>query len=306
MKKYFGFIIAVMLFFCGCSAPKEEAGNGKVKICATIFPQFDFARSIAGDLAEVSMLLPPGGESHTYEPTPKDIMTIQNSDIFIYTGGESDSWLDEVLKTLDTDDIKILNLMQICGKTQAEAHSDDGEEHQHYKDEHLWTSPKNAVLICDAIFEALKKCDGENEKYYRERYLDYKNELIGLDAELLQLVNNAKRKTLVFADRFPFAHFAKAYGLECYSAFSGCAEETEASISSVAKLIEKVKEEKIPVVFHIEFSNRTLADTVSQETGAKPLLLHSCHSVTTEELDGGVTYVELMRRNAKALKEALY
>ena len=298
MKKVFGFILFVVICLCGCAS---EQGNNdeKINICATIFPQYDFARSIAGDLAQVSMLLPPGGESHTYEPTPKDIMTIHKSDIFIYTGGKSDNWIDEILKTIDTKDMKILRLMDICGENSEQTH-------QHAVDEHVWTSPKNAVLICDAIFDALVEIDKENEEIYTNRYMQYKNELLALDAELLQIVDNAKRKTVVFADRFPFAHFIKAYGLDYYSPFTGCQEESEASIASVAQLIDKVKDEKIPVVFHIEFSNCTLADTVSEETGAKPLLLHSCHSVSKEELEVGVTYIEIMKRNVQALREALY
>lgn len=317
MKKIILTLIAAAFFLTGCtkadlSVEKAEGLN----ITATIFPQYDFASQLAGEKANVTMLLPPGSESHTYEPSPQDIIKIQNSDLFIYTGGESDNWIDEILKTLDTDSMKIISLMDICEtvseesvegmQTKEQASEDEAHNAEMVEqDEHVWTSPVNAVKICDAIFNALCELDNENSEYYRENHNRYTNLLTEIDNDFKEIVASSKRNILVFGDRFPFRYFADRYGIEYFAAFPGCAEETEASISTVTFLIDKVKQEEIPVVLYPELSNHRLADTIAEETGAKALMLHSCHNVTREELDSGTTYAELMKRNEDVLKEAL-
>jgi len=317
MKKLILAVIAAAFFLTGCtkadlSVKKAEGLN----ITATIFPQYDFASQLAGEKASVTMLLPPGSESHTYEPSPQDIIKIQNSDLFIYTGGESDNWIDEILKTLDTDSMKIISLMDVCETVseesvegmQTEEHASEDEAHNAdmvKQDEHVWTSPANAVKICDAIFNALCELDNENSEYYSENHNRYTSLLDEIDNDFKEIVSSSKRNLLVFGDRFPFRYFADRYGIEYFAAFPGCAEETEASISTVTFLIDKVKQEEIPVVLYPELSNHRLADTIVEETGAKALMLHSCHNVTREEFDSGTTYAELMKRNEEVLKEAL-
>jgi zinc transport system substrate-binding protein len=287
----------------------ERNPDGKINVTTTIFPPYDFVRQIAGDRVNLTMLLPPGAESHSFEPSPKDIITIQNSDIFIYIGGESEEWIDRILDSVNTDKMEILALLDTVDPVEEEIvegmQEEEGEEEETAYDEHVWTSPRNAVLIVRAITELLCEADEDNAASYRQNAAAYIGLLDELDAAFAEVAAGARRDTIVFADRFPFRYFADAYGLTYFAAFPGCSTETEPSASTVAFLIDKIRAENIPVVFHIELSNERMADTVSEETGAKKLLLHSCHNITKRDFDSGLGYLEIMRRNVETLKEAL-
>ncbi len=327
MKRFFTAIIMMALFallITGCGSKEEvteNKGDESLNIVATIFPSYDFASQIVGDRANVSMLLPPGSESHSYEPTPQDIIKIQNCDVFIYTGGESDTWVDGILESMDTSNIKVIKMidcvptveeeivegMEIDSEHEHEEEHDVEKEgkHEHEYDEHVWTSPKNAISIVQKISEAICQMDEENKNYYEENTLDYVGELETIDREFQEIVAEASRKVMVFGDRFPLRYFADEYGLEYYAAFPGCSSETEPSVDTIKFLIDKVSDEKIPVVFYIEFSNHKTADSICEATGAKALLFNSCHNVSQEDLDKGKTYVTIMRENQANLKEAL-
>jgi len=290
--------------------------NDTLSVVTTIFPQYDFVREIAGDNVELMMLLSPGSESHSYEPTPQDIITIQECDIFIYVGGESESWVDEILESMDTSNMKIIALMDLVNvveeeivegmEAEEEEHEDEaGEEAEAEYDEHVWTSPKNVKLIVQGISEALCEADSANAGTYEENTTAYLEKLDELDASLQEVVDNAERTTLVFGDRFPFRYLAKDYGLTYSAAFPGCSTDTEPRAATVAFLIDKVNEENIPVVFYIEFSNEKMADTICESTDAVKLLLHSCHNITANDLENGVSYLDLMNQNVENLKEAL-
>jgi len=304
--------LAVILFgVSGCKQNKEivtHGANGKLNVTTTNFPPFDFVRNIAKDKVNLFMLLPPGAESHSFEPSPKDIIKIQNSGIFIYTGGESDAWVDRILESLNTSKMKIIRMMDAVTAVKEEIvegmEEEDGEEETAY-DEHVWTSPRNAILIVGAITDALCEVDSANADFYRQNAADYIKKLAQLDSAFNNVSAGAKRRTIVFADRFPFRYFTDAYGLKYYAAFPGCSTETEPSAATVKFLIDKIKAEKIPVVFHIELSNEKMADTISGETGAKKLLLHACHNISKKDFDAGLGYLDFMRGNVENLREAL-
>ena len=309
MKKIITMLAAAMLLITGCSSVLKQEDNGRINITCVNFPQYDFAKNIAGDSANVKMLLPPGSESHTFEPSPKDIISLQHSDLFIYTGGESDNWDAEILKTMKNDNMEIIRLLEVCDALDEEySEGMQAEEHEneHEKDEHIWTSPVNALKICGEIKDRLAKIDSSNADAYEKNFSVYSDKLSALDSKFREIVSGAKRKTLVFGDRFPFRYFVEEYGLDYYAAFPGCAEETEASISTVAFLVDKVRAEQIPVVFYTEFSDHRLADTIAAEGGAKPMRLNSCHNVTADQFKSGIGYIDLMEENTKALEEALY
>ena len=315
MKKLFLTIMAfsIALFVSnGCKQNRNAVirnSNGKINVTTSIFTPYDFVRQIAGDKVNLSMLLPPGSESHSFEPSPRDIITIQNSDIFIYIGGESEKWVDRILQSMNTEQMKILAMMDAVEAVEEEIvegmEEEEGEEEIAY-DEHIWTAPKNAVLIVRAITELLCETDAVNAHFYRQNAAAYIEALEELDAAFSEIVAGAKRRTIVFGDRFPFRYFADAYGLQYFAAFPGCSTETEPSAATVAFLIDKIKSEQIPVVFHIELSNERMADTISEETGAKKLLLHACHNISKRDFDSGLSYLEIMRRNTETLREALY
>jgi zinc transport system substrate-binding protein len=302
------FTLVVLSGVTACRQNKNtSAQNSKINVTTTNFPPYDFVRQIAGDRVNLFMLLPPGSESHSFEPSPRDIITVQNSDIFIYVGGGSDKWIDRILQSMNTGNMKILAMINAVEKVEEEIvegmEDDDGGVTAY--DEHVWTSPKNAILIVRAITELLCKADPANAAFFWQNAAGYTAELERLNAGFNEAVSGAKRNTVVFADRFPFRYFADTYGLTYFAAFPGCATETEPSAATVKFLIDKIRADKIPVVFHIELSNERMADTISGETGAKKLLLHSCHNITKRDFDSGLGYLEIMKNNIKNLKEAL-
>lgn len=294
----------------GCGAAGETAEKDGISVVATIFAPCDFARQIAGDKASVTMLLPPGSEAHSYEPSPKDIIAIQNCDVFIYVGGESDAWVADVLSSVGEGvrTVTLIDCVEVVEEEQVEGMEADAakaEAEGPEYDEHVWTSPRNAGLICDRICEALCAADPENAGTYQTNRDSYKTQLDELDAAFAEVVADGVRSTVVFADRFPLRYFADAYGLSYFAAYPGCADDAEPSAATVAFLIDKVKDENIPVVFHIELSNEELADTVCEATGAEKRLFSACHNVTKAQFDSGVTYLALMWDNVDALREAL-
>lgn len=329
---YFFVTVILAVAFVGCKKTEVSNDNsitdqgdkaGRVSIVSTIFSPYDFVRQVAGDKADVTMLLPPASESHSFEPTPQDIIKIQNCNIFLYVGGESDEWVNEVLESVDTSKMKIVTLMdcvdlveeEVVEGMEEEEHEDAGleeqtnEEGEHSDeieyDEHVWTSPKNAELIVKKISDALCEADVENAAIYQQNTSDYLTKLDELDAKFQSIVDHATRKTIVFGDRYPFRYFSDAYGLDYLAAFPGCSTDTEASAATVAYLIDQVKAKKIPVVFHIELSNGNMANTIAEATGAKVLELHACHNISKEDFENGLTYLDFMNRNVTALKEAL-
>lgn len=255
------------------------------------------------------MLLPPGGEVHSFEPTPKDIIGIRESDLFCFVGGESDEWVRDVIS--DIGDVRSVTLMdcvelfeeETVEGMEAEEHGEEPEGPEY--DEHVWTSPRNAALICEKLCAALTEIDPEGAEYYAANLAAYKEKLAELDGAFKEVVSGGVRDTLIFADRFPLRYFTEAYGLKYYAAFPGCSEDAEPSAATVAFIIDKVKAESIPVVFHIELANEDMADEVCAETGAKKLQWNACHNVTRDQLTGGVTYLDLQWENVEALKEAL-
>jgi zinc transport system substrate-binding protein len=470
--------------------------DGKINVVTTIFPPYDFVREVAGDRVNLTMLLKPGAESHSYEPSPQDIIKVQNCDVFIYVGGESDAWVERILESMDTSRMEIVTLMDcvevveelvVEGMQDEEEHDhghshededftiadvkdraltdwagnwqsvypylldgtlepvmehkaesgektareyyeqyktayatdmdrvsitgdsitfyrngvparaqyayrgtgviteDDGSLWVRYKfeavgnppagapryimfsdhlhapaktehfhiyasdtgfdalmadtnpvnyptyypagltkdelvaemighdheeeveyDEHVWTSPKNAKLIVQKIADVLKQRDSANAAAYEKNTLSYLAKLTELDNSFQNMINGAKRKTFIFGDRFPFRYFADAYGLEYFAAFRGCSTETECSPATLVFLVDKVRAEKIPVVFHIELSNEKIADAICEETGAKKSLLHAVHNISQRDFNQGANYYTLMSRNIQNLKEALY
>lgn len=303
MKRLIAALLCLCLMLCGCTAqPEKPHDETKLQIVCTSFPAYDFAREIADDRAELTLLIKPGSEVHSYEPTPKDMIRIQESDLFICNGGESEQWA----KTLITPELNTIYMMDCVDTVEESAdgiyNAEDGEPEL---DEHVWTSPLNAIKISEEIFNALCKLDTDNAEAYKTNFTAYKAQLMALDREFRQVIKNSGKQTLVFADRFPMRYFALEYGLNCYAAFPGCSSETEPSAKTVAYLIDRVREDKIPAVLYMEFSNQKMADVICEDTGCKKLPFYSAHSVSAEQFEQGVSYLDLMRINLNSLKEAL-
>ena len=311
-------VLGVFVLGCGNKERQKEEKlivntEDKIQVMATIFAPYDFARQVLGEYGQVNMLLPPAVESHSYEPTPQDIINIQNCDVFVYVGGESDTWVKGILEEIDTTNIKIISLMDCISGLEGEAkehveHQEDGHSHEHEHgayDEHVWTYPKNAIAIVEAMTAVFEQLDQQNAAAIKEQSNAYVGALQALDASFQQVVEQGQRNTLIFGDRFPLLHFVEAYELDYFAAFPGCAEDTEPSAATLTFLIDKVKEENIPVVFHIELSNQGITDTICNSTGAKKQMFHTCHNISKEDLEQGETYLSLMEKNVVVLKEAL-
>lgn len=336
-KKIFGLILAGAVLITGCTAKTEKKDKGdntkgKLKIVTTIFPEYDITRAIAKDKVDLELMIKPGVDVHSFTPTPQDIKTVQNSDIFVYGGTEHDKWVENLTKSIDMKNKKVVKLVD--GIQQLEEESVDGMKHEHHHDDkkedehnhdhkhekedehnhkgeekeldpHYWTSPKNAIQMVKTITNALVEKDPDNAEFYKENAENYIKQLEGVDKELHDVVDNAKIKKVVIADRFPFRYLFKDLGLEYRALFSGCSVESTASAGQIKKMVDYVKENKIPVVYQIEMGKGELAETVAKNSGAKVKLLHSIHTVTKEDFDKGITYIDLMKQNVEALKEGL-
>ena len=279
-------------------------------------------RQIAGDNVEVTMLLKPGEETHSYEPTPQDILQIQQADVFIYTGGENDVWVEDILDSIHLEGKEMIAMVD-CVETLEEEHvegmkderghnhtlhdheHEHEEEHEHTVDEHVWTSPQNAEKIVVDISTVLQQKDKENALLYKENTEKYLVQLKELDEEFREVVENSKNHVLLFGDRFPFRYFAEEYNLDYYAAFPGCASDTEPSAATMAFLINQVKEKNIPVVLKMELSNDDISKAIAEATGTKVRTFYSCHNLTAKEFQAGETYLSMMRKNVETLKEVL-
>lgn len=320
LKKIAAFALILVLalsVLSACAPQAAVAEKGGISIVSTIFPSYDFARQItAGTDANVSLLLQPGEEVHSFDPTSQDIIRIQNADLFLYVGGENDTWVDGVLSGLDksVNTFRMMDYVTLYEEELVEGMQPEEEEEAATEatgteetewDEHVWTAPVNAISIVKAMTAELIAIDPDNASTYQANSDTYVKQLEALDQSFRDVVDAASNKTIVFADRFPVRYFVEEFGLEYYAAFPGCSAETEASSATVASLIDHVKAENIPVVFYIEMSNQQMANTVAEATGATPMLFHTTHNVSKAEFEGGATYLSLMQNNVLALQAAL-
>ena len=320
-----------------------ETEDKSLKIVTTIFPEYDWVKTVLGDKAsndELTLLLDNGVDLHSYQPTAEDIVKIQECDMFVYVGGESDEWVTDVLASVDNPDMSVINLLDVLGDSvkaeeivegmeheheHEEAEEDDhehedadedehdhkeGEEHEHEEemDEHVWLSLRNAEVLCDSIADELGKIDPANADTYKKNAQAYKDELAALDKEYEAAVAAADKKTLLFGDRFPFRYLVDDYGLDYYAAFTGCSAESEASFETIIFLAEKVNELKLGAIMTIEGPDHDIAETVKNATESKDqkiLSLNSMQSTTSHDIKAGVTYLSIMEKNLEVLKEAL-
>lgn len=358
MKKKIG----IRRFFCvgavilamtatGCAHSQDQSGkaadgreDGKMNVVTTLFPYYDFTRQVAGDRVTLTMVVPAGMDSHSFEPTPADMITIQNADVLICNGGAMEHWLERVLSAVDTSHMTIMTGMDFVDTVQEEIvegmeeeshdhdhdggpdygeadpdvgslrsydgegglnEADDGHGEEIEYDEHIWTSPVNAMKLVREIERTLSGADPKNREFYEANAKQYLEKLTELDEAFRDVVAHEKRNMIIVGDKFPYRYLADEYGLRYRAAFSGCSTDTEPSAKTIAYLIDKIRTEKIPVIYYPELTSHRVAEIISEETGAEPLLLHSCHNVTRREFDSGVTYLELMEQNVINLKKGL-
>ena len=331
----------LVIAMAGCNKT-EERDSAKVQIVATLFPQYDFAKQIGGDKVQVTMLLSPGMESHSYDPTPADIVNINKSALFIYTGKYMETWADTIIDSIDTKTVHVLDVSQgielekeedehehedihVEDEHSEDEHTEDehteeehsdsehndekdshnSEGHSHEYDPHIWTSPVKAMQMVNNILEALKEVDPDNADYYTENANNYIEQLTELDTEFRDVVKNANRTDIYFGGRFAMHYFAEEYGLTCISAYDSCSSETEPSAGMVAAIIDSMEHTGAKVIYHEELVDPQVAETIADTVNGKTLLLHSCHNVSKDDFEKGVTYLDLMKQNVINLEEGL-
>ena len=325
MKKILAFLLTVLAAVCltACGNINNSKADDKIQIVTTIFPEYDWVKNVLGENpanAEVTLLLDNGVDLHSYQPTVDDIMKITSADLFIYVGGESDEWVDEVLKQSENKDLVVINLMEELGDAakeeeiiegmeceEEEEEGEEGEEEVEY-DEHVWLSLKDAALFVNSIDTAMETIDSKNAAVYKANTDAYISKLNALDKEYEEAVSEANVKTLLFGDRFPFRYLVDDYGLSYYAAFVGCSTETEASFQTVIFLAEKMDELSLKNVMTIEGTDHKIAETIIDNTTDKNqniLVMDSMQSVTSKGVEEGITYLSIMESNLEVLKEAL-
>lgn len=312
-------LVCLIWMMIGCQKKGEEQvteetqTDSTIHIVTTNFPLYDFARAVCGEgsqyiHADITMLLSPGMETHSYEPTPQDMIRIQDCDLFLYIGGESDVWVEDILSSMDQP-IRTLRLMETVDLLEEE-----GDEEETEYDEHIWTSPANAVKMMEAIRDAV--CEIVNarqtemgiESYVpiADMFADHANayidEIRTLDGEFRAFFDTVTNRTAFFGDRFPFLYFVKEFGLSYYAAFPGCYEGSEPSAADITKMIDEARARSVETVYYIEMSSHQIADVIAETTGASTAMIHSCHNVSKEDFENQITYLELMHNNLETFK----
>ena len=334
IKKIILIIVAVLMVIAiGVILLKtaENKNNDKIKVVTSNFASYDFLRAIIGnnENVELTFLLGPGKDSHSYDPTAGDLIKIQNADLFVYVGGEMEKWSDKVMSSLDTTGVKVICIADYVDKID-EKEIDGAEEHEHEDeidnqelesnehkekheheeggfDEHIWTSPSNAIKMLTALEKKMEEIDGENSKTYKENAEKYASKIKEVDKKIQEIVDNKIRDRLIFADKMPMQYFIDYYKLQVTAAFSGCSTETEPSASTIAYIENKTKEEKIPVILYIELNNGQVAKTIASDigNGVEAMQIQTLHNVSLDDFKNGETWVSLMNRNLDVLKKAL-
>ena len=335
-------LIASILFVgaCGKKVATENVSDSsvskKIKIVTTIYPEYDWVSNIIKGNEEkfdLSILMTSGVDLHNFQPTAKDILDIGTSDLFIYVGGESDKWAEGAIRQAVNKDLKTINLMELLrdkvkveelkeGMEEDEHHHDeeDGDEHHeeeededHHEeeieyDEHVWLSLENAMIVCTDLKNEIVALDTGNANVYENNLTTYLEELNKLNDEYKNVVSSAKRKVLLFGDRFPFRYMVDDYGIDYFAAFKGCAAETEASFKTIKFLADKLGEENLPYVMKIERSEDKIAKAVIENSSKKDATIETMYSVqavSSDEIKSGETYLTYMRKNLEVLKKVL-
>lgn len=320
------FVILIVVMIVIVSVFKTETSiknPNKIQIVATLFPQYDFAKHIVGNKADVKLLLNSGVETHNYEPTAKDMVAIlDDSDMFLFTGSELEPWTEKIVKNLDETDCDVvdisknINLITIEEFEKKHLNSeivfdeehnhegqdfDNGHSHSEIYDAHIWLSPTNACIMIDNILEAICKADQKNAEYYKTNAESYKKEITELNSECKEIVANASRNEIAVGGEFAYSYFVEEYGINFVSVYTNCGEGEDPSIAKVKSVIDYINNHNIPVVYYEELSEGTVAKMIAEETKAEPLVLYSIHNANPQT----DTYVSLMEKNLENLRKGL-
>ena len=317
--KYTSLLLALLLvlptlLFTSCG---KIGGNDKISIVCTAFAQYDFVMNIIGENREnfeVTYLLESGTDMHSYSNTisVEDKVKILSCDLFVCIGGSSEKWIDELISDEKSKEIKTLKLIDCVGELVCPSENNHDHDHDHTHahecDEHIWLSPKRAIMMCDAICREICALDGENAELYTENSVKYKENLEKLDNDFESMISSAKNSHLIFADRFPFVYLTNDYGIEYSAAFGGCSSETNATFETVARLVKDIKDKNIKNLIILEKGKTSIADTLISESGRNDistLSAISMQNVSKKDIEGGMTYLSAMQKNLEIIGKAM-
>lgn len=321
------FILIAIFIFASCQKKEQQTAKvEKIKVITTLFPLYDFAKTIGQDKADVVLLLPPGVEPHSFEPKPEDIVRINKADLFVYTGKYMEPWAGDILKGLDhknlivVDSSQGISLMEEKGEHEhkhgdkhehkkahghKESHKHQHKEgHHHEIDPHFWLDFGHAQKMADHILEGFVKKDPSHKEFYSKNAEQVKSRLNDLDLKFKEVLSRCKKKVFVHAGHFAFGYLAKRYGLEYVSAY-GFSPDAEPSPKKMVELTKTLKKHGLRHLYHEELITPRVAETLAKETGASLLMLHGAHNLTKDEFEKGVTFISLMEENLKSLEVGL-
>lgn len=279
------------------------AAYGRLEVATTIFPVYDAVRVIGGDRVEVSLLVKPGVEPHSFEPSPRDIARINKSDVFLYLDESMETWIEKFRRNVEVDTVSTAEGISLMGMEEDHSHEDDG--HHHDKDPHIWLDPLLYAEVVSNITGELVRRDPENSDYYRENLKTYKKELEKLDSDIKDAFSSSKHKKIIYAGHFSFGYFTKRYDLEYISVYKNLSPNANISPKDLKMIIEVVTASKQNYIFQEALVNSKTAKLISSETGAEILMLHQLGGVTKEDMNNNKTYITIMRENLASLRKGL-
>ena len=315
MRKTVLSLVMITAFFIvinsGCKKPDNDP---RPLVITTLFPQYDFARQIGGEKIKLKLLLKPGVEAHSFEPTPRDIADISKARLFIYTGSFMEPWAERILKGIKNEHLIVVDagegieLLQIHEAGNEEYHEGDHSEEDHHhggKDPHIWLDPVNALSMIDNILKGLINCDPDNRAYYESNAEKFKKEVFALHRDFTDMFKKAKHKMIIFGGHYAFRYFSHRYGLDYISPYSGFSPDAEPSPGKIAELIKVIEKTGIGVIYYEELIDPRVARVISEQTGVEMMLLHGVHNISKNDYQSGAAYISIMRKNLESLKKGL-
>ena len=294
----------VTLFLVACSNQKQA--DGKLNIVTTFYPVYEFTKQVAGDTANVELLIGAGTEPHDYEPSPKAVAKIQDADAFVYENENMETWVPKLLDSLDEkksknnqgywryvgfyQGVKKRKIMTTVKKVIITSMSP-----------HVWLSPARAIKLVEHIRDSLSADYPDKKATFEQNAAAYIEKLQALDKSYTEGLSSAKQKSFV-TQHAAFRYLALDYGLNQVS-ISGLSPDAEPSASRLAELTEYIKKNKISFIYFEENASQALANTLSKETGVKLDVLNPLESLTEEDMKAGENYISVMEKNLKSLKQ---
>jgi len=306
-------LLCIALCITGCKRGESKPAVG-LQVVTTLFPLYDFARTIAGDKAQVTMLLPPGVEPHTFEPKPDDMIRISRAGLFIYTNRYMEPWAETVLKGVESRQLRVVNagerVTYHAASNGADTHAHEekgGDGHGHGyagMDPHIWLDFANAAIMVDTIVEGFVAADPANGNLYRKNAEGLKVRLAALDQRYRGGLASCATRKLLHGGHYTFGYLARRYALD-YHALSGISSDSEPSAARMTALIREIKSSGTTYLFAEELLSPRLTETLAGEARVQVLMLHGAHNLSRDDQAAGVSFFDLMERNLERLQKGL-